>query len=189
MTGFGAVLDACVLVPYVLTDSLLSIAGEQLFEPLWSDVILDETFRSLKKIYPHREHYSFEARLSSMDRAFPHARVAGWQSLEQGIARYWPDPKDAHVVATAITGRAETIVTSNLKDFPNDLLRELGLHASSPDAFLLDLLDLNTELVVSALIKQAARTNRPSLTISRVLDSLNPLVPSFSATVRELLRS
>lgn len=108
MTGFGAVLDACVLVPYVLTDSLLSIAGEQLFEPLWSDVILDETFRSLKKIYPHREHYSFEARLASMDRAFPHARVAGWQSLERGIALYWPDPKDAHVVATAIAGRIPT---------------------------------------------------------------------------------
>lgn len=189
MARFGAVLDACVLVPHVLMDSLLSIAGEDLYQPLWSDVIIDETLRALKKLYPERNHSPFEARIATMESAYPHARVSGWRPLEQDIARYWPDPDDAHVVAAAIMGRAELIVTSNLKDFPSDLLEELGLHATSPDGFLLDLLDLNPELVMSALLKQAGRTNRPSLSVATVLDSLASVAPEFSTSARRLLGS
>jgi len=115
---FGAVLDACVLVPHVIMDTLLSLADEDLYKPMWSEVILEETLRTLLAIYPDKNPHSFEARLASMESAFPHACVHGWNSLEPGLASYWPDPKDAHVVAAALRGRAEIIVTSNLKHFP-----------------------------------------------------------------------
>ena len=42
-----AVLDACVLVPYNLASLLLTCAERGLFEPRWSETILEETHRAL----------------------------------------------------------------------------------------------------------------------------------------------
>jgi predicted nucleic acid-binding protein len=178
---FGAVLDACVLVPHVLMDTLLSVADEDLYQPMWSEVILDETLRTLRAIYPDRNPHSFEARVASMERAFPHACVFGWKALEPGLASYWPDPQDAHVVAAAIRGRAEIIVTSNLKHFPEPLLDDLSLHAASPDTFLTDLLDFNKRAVLAAVRKQAEKTNNPGLGVPDIAKRLSTVAPEFAA--------
>lgn len=36
MTRFSAMLDACVLVPVTLADTLLRLAEASLYRPLWS---------------------------------------------------------------------------------------------------------------------------------------------------------
>ncbi|TDB80270.1 PIN domain-containing protein [Micromonospora sp. KC721] len=41
-----AVLDACVLVPSVLADTLLRCAEQDLYRPVWSRAILDEVRRN-----------------------------------------------------------------------------------------------------------------------------------------------
>lgn len=188
MARFGAVLDSCVLVPHVLTDTLLSVADEDLYQPMWSEVILDETLRTLRAIHPDRNPNSFEARLASMESAFPRACVYGWKALEPGLASYWPDPKDAHVVAAAIRGRAEIIVTSNLKHFPEPLLDELGLHAASPDKFLTDLLDLNERAVLTAVRKQAEKTNNPALALPEIATRLSTVAPEFATKLLDLMK-
>lgn len=71
------------------------------------------------------------------------------------------------------------IVTSNLKDFPADLLEELGLHAVSPDEFLLDLYDLNSDIVSKALNNQSLKTQNPSITRQEILQRLSGLAPNF----------
>jgi predicted nucleic acid-binding protein len=183
MARFGAVLDACSLVPITLADTLLSVAGNDLYHPLWSERILDETARTLKKIYPNKNALRFEARITNMKQAFPEAMVHGWEDLATGISERWPDPNDAHVVAAAIRGRAELIVTFNLKDFPKDLLLGYGLHAVSADDFLLDLLDLNQESVLEAIRTQAERTNNPALKLSDVVENLTRFTPIFRGAV------
>lgn len=188
MARFGAVLDACVLVPHVLMDTLLSVADEDLYQPMWSEVILDETLRTLVAIYPDRNPHSFEARVASMESAFPHACVYGWDSLEPGLASYWPDPQDAHVVAAAIRGRAEIIVTSNLKHFPEPLLDELGLHAASPDTFLTDLLDLKQRAVLAAIRNQAEKTNNPALGVPDIAERLSTAAPEFATKLLALVK-
>lgn len=46
---------------------------------------------------------------------------------------------DAHVVAAAITGRADTIVTENTKDFPLELtLKRHGINVQTVDEFLVN---------------------------------------------------
>ena len=42
MPRYTAVLDACVLVPIALADTLLRVAEKGLYRPLWSDRILTE---------------------------------------------------------------------------------------------------------------------------------------------------
>ena len=45
------VLDACVLIPQYLRDTLLSIAWQGLYSPYWSKLILEETTSNLINRY------------------------------------------------------------------------------------------------------------------------------------------
>lgn len=47
MARIRVILDACVLVPYQLADLLLRLADAELYDPLWSEAILDEVQRNL----------------------------------------------------------------------------------------------------------------------------------------------
>jgi len=53
------------------------------------------------------------------------------------------DPKDRHVLAAAVRGNADAMVTANLKDFPPTALAPYELEALHPDEFLLDQLALD----------------------------------------------
>lgn len=188
MARFGAVLDACVLVPIGLTDTILTIAETELFQPLWSERILKETLDALTEIYPKRNPRVFDERLERMYATFPFANVTDWEHLELGLMRLLPDPDDAHVVSVAIQGRAEVIVTSNLKDFPVEVLQVFNLHAISPDDFLLDLLDLNPTLVIESIYRQSSRTSRPEFNVQEILNSLNTAAPNFALAVGQRLK-
>jgi hypothetical protein len=110
---------------------------------------------------------------------------AGYETLVAGLTL--PDPKDRHVLAAAIRGRAELIVTANLTDFPDAALRPLGLHALSPDAFLLDQLNLNPAQTIAAIIDQATAARTPPLSLDDLLAALARAgVPNFAGEVRSL---
>ena len=75
-----------------------------------------------------------------MTNAFPDAMVTGYDSL---IADMTCDPKDRHVLAAADHSPAQTLVTFNLKDFPEPSTAPLHIDVKHPDDFLLDVLDLD----------------------------------------------
>jgi predicted nucleic acid-binding protein len=181
---YVALLDAACLVPAVLTDTLLRLAENGLYRPLWSPRILGEVRSALTRVHPELRPAAAAERLAAMDRAFPGASVDpdAWQPLVAGLEL--PDPDDRHVLAAAVAGGADGIVTPNLKDFPAERLAQHGLEAASPDEFLLDHLDISPARVLAALAHQAADTWRPPLTVADVLDRLSRAgAPSFAAEV------
>jgi predicted nucleic acid-binding protein len=130
------VLDACVLYPHALRAILLGVAAEGQFEPLWSDRILEEWARATRKLGPSAE---VEARgaIALMKQAFPRALVRDAHAIETRLLL--PDPNDVHVLATAISGHADAILTFNAMDFPRHVLAAEGIQRRDPDGFLWEL--------------------------------------------------
>lgn len=131
-----ALLDACVLYPTVLREILLGVAKQGLFTPLWSARILEEWARAARKLGPGGEVQA-RGEIALLRAAWPGAEIPPRAGLE---ARLWlPDSADVHVLAAAIAGGADVIVTFNAQDFPRHLLAEEGLRREGPDAFLMAL--------------------------------------------------
>ena len=126
-------IDACVLYPTVMREVMLGCARAGLFTPLWSARISEEWARAAGKLGAGQETVA-RGEIALVQAAWPEAVVAETPELEATL--YLPDPNDTHVLAAAISGGAELIVTMNLKDFPNRLLAEHDMRALHPDAFL-----------------------------------------------------
>lgn len=135
-------IDACVLYPTVMREMVLGCAG--LFEPRWSPRILEEWARAAAKLGP-RDAVFVRAEIATLTAQFPKASVV---VPEAKLAHFWlPDPDDVHVLAAAVVGSCDAILTSNAKDFPGNLLAEEGLFRADPDGFLLRLHDEAPEQV------------------------------------------
>ena len=157
-----ALLDACVLYPTVLREILVGVAQAGLFTPLWSERILEEWARATTKLGPAAELVA-RAEISALRAQFPDAAVQKNEGLE---ARLWlPDVADIHVLASAIAGNADLIVTFNAADFPRGILAEEGLRREDPDTFILGLwreAPVAVERVIEAVRQEAERLSNES---------------------------
>ena len=126
-------LDTCVIYPTVMREMLLGVAGTGAFRPLWSERILEEWARAARKLGPAGEAQA-RGEIAIVRAAWPDAEVAWKPSLENRL--YLPDPADVHVLAAAIAGSADAIVTMNAKDFPRGILAEEGVKRLDPDSLL-----------------------------------------------------
>jgi hypothetical protein len=103
--------------------------------------------------------------------------VPDWQVPEAALAPLLsgidlPDPNDAHVLAAAIAGHADCIVTSNLKDFPASVLQRYGLEATDPDTFILCQWDLDPVNAITAFKRMRARRKRPESSAQDFADAM-----------------
>lgn len=151
---YSVLLDACVLVPMPLCETLLRMAEEPaLYRPLWSDVILQEVGTALERLKLTAAQVS--RRLDAMRSVFPEASVVIPDNLTQALTCI-PDPNDRHVLAAAITGKANAILTLNRRDFPSDCLAQYEIDRISPDEFLVNQYHLNPQAVLDKIDAQAA---------------------------------
>jgi predicted nucleic acid-binding protein len=170
------VLDACVIIPMPLCDTLLRAAEAELYRPYFSQEILDEATRNLVKMGKMTEAKTAKYQ-GYIKAAFPEAMI---EVPEQLIERMTNHPKDRHVLATAVNAKAEIIVTSNLKDFPRESLDPFGIEAKHPENFLLDLCEHHTVSVLAQVIKeQAEALKKPPTTVKELLARLSRQVPMF----------
>ena len=170
-----AVLDANVLFPLTLRDTLLRFAASGAYQLRWSRRILDEMERNLVATGTVRSAQAAALR-KAMEEAFPDAMVASSRSLEAMLLN---DPKDRHVVAAALKANASTIVTLNLRDF-----RPLpqGIRAVSPDTFLCELASSLQTSVLALLTAQAADFRNPPVSLDLLFRRLRAVAPRFVAS-------
>lgn len=177
-----AVLDASVLYPLPLRDTLLRAAQVGMYDPCWSERILGEVARNLAANRAATEAQA-AAMLEAMRGAFDAATVA-----DEEIARLEPtmtnDPKDRHVLAAAAAANADMLVTLNLRDFPPAACEPFSVEPVDPDRFLLDLYRVDKDAIHRALALQAAALTRPPMSAADILDRLEPTVPGFTRGLR-----
>ncbi len=143
-----SLLDACVLVPPVLREVLFAVAGQGLFAPLWSPRIVEEWARAAGRSEGPAAEAIARGEAARLAARWPGSVVM--HQLEEEAALWLPDADDTHVLAAAIAGRADVIVTFNLRDFPRKALEGHGLHAQHPDAFLMSLWLAEPDKVLAA---------------------------------------
>ena len=190
---FTALLDACVLASPLKRNLLLSLAEAAFFRPRWSERIMDETERTIEKLMTDKGFQSPTADAArargAMERAFEDAMVTGFENLEAGFGDL-PDAGDRHVLAAAVKTRASIIVTDNLRDFPEALLRPLDLEAKDADAFIADTIDLRVAQAVPALRRMRERLKRPEKTPETLLLDMEKIGLTLTAdTLRDHIGS
>ncbi|MEK6750532.1 MAG: PIN domain-containing protein [Pseudomonadota bacterium] len=181
-SNFTVIYDACVLYPAPLRDFLMHLALTDLYRAKWSNQIHDEWIRSVLKNRTDLTKAMLTRTRALMNQHVRDSLVEGFEHLIETIDL--PDPGDRHVVAAAIHGNANLIVTFNLKDFPHAKLQAYGLEAKHPDEFISDLLDLNPALVCSAAAHHRRSLHSPTKSQNEYLDTL--LKQELTETVKAL---
>ena len=171
MTGTRTVLlDANVLYPAPIRDILMELAVGDLFRVRWTDDIHEEWIRSLLRKEPHRNPEDLERTRNLMNLHTRDSLVTGHHEIIPSLEL--PDPGDCHVLAAAIVGSCDTIITNNLLDFPASALEPHGIVAENPDDFLAGQLSLEPDAVCSALQTIRGRLKKPAMTQEEYLSNL-----------------
>lgn len=158
-----------------------------MFRPRWSDHIHAEWIRNVIKDKPQITAEHLQKTRQLMDRT-PEALVTGYEALISTVEL--SAQKDRHVVAAAVMAKADAIVTFNLKDFPDDELERYDLQAIHPDEFLLDLLHLDSAVVLGVVETIQAGLKNPPLSLEELLGHYGRLkLHGFASGVRRLLQT
>jgi len=177
------VLDANVLVPASLRDTLLRGAEEGLYVPFWSREVLVELHRTLVE----NELASIDAvtrLIDAIQRSFPDSITLSGEPL---IGQLTNDPKDRHVLAAAILTGSAQIVTFNTRHFSETALGPHGVTAVTPDMFLQRLLRSHPERIIALLKSQAAELRKRPMSLDDVLQRLERHTPMFVKAARTRL--
>lgn len=158
---YTALLDANVLFPKLQCDALLSLAHAGLYAAKWSADIEREWMVSRLKKYPDSQEANAN-KARAMCEAVPDCMVIGYEPFIACLDL--PDRDDRHVLAAAIVGHADAIVTNNISDFPNEALAQHGIDLQTPDQFIVNQLTLHPSLAIQALREMRQRWNSPKYT-------------------------
>lgn len=129
-------LDACIIYPTVMREMLMGVAAKSGFIPLWSHQILEEWRHAAARLGPEGEAIA-TGEIAVMNSQWPQASVQFDPDMVHDL--YLPDDNDRHVLAAAIAGEADAIMTRNLKDFPTRILTKHDILRREPDEFMLEL--------------------------------------------------
>lgn len=152
-------LDTCVLLPAALREILLGAAAEGLIQPLWSPAILGEWAHAAARRGGAAGRAEALVAQAVAARDWPAALIAPPDPAvlpPESLPRL-PDPNDVHVLAAAIAGGAEAIVTFNRDDFPRRVLAGYGIVPRDPDGLLWEVWSNAPEAVARAVARARAR--------------------------------
>jgi hypothetical protein len=162
-----AFLDANVIRGQQTTDILLSLAGQRVFEPRWTQNVIDEMRRNRP---PELSEAAIDKRITMMNKAFPRAMT---EEPPQGLQeRMQADPKDKHVLAGAVHSESDVLVTDNLKDFDAPTSGPDAMRVESLNQFLNRKLEEDPQRVQAGLQDMLSRYKRDPRTMSALIDTM-----------------
>jgi predicted nucleic acid-binding protein len=159
--NYTALLDACVLYPAPVRDLLLSLSISDLFHARWSAEIEREWVSNLLQNRSDLTTTQLEETCSLMKQAVPDCLIENYEKFIPAI--HLPDENDRHVLAAAVKGGVDAIVTFNLKDFPKSVLDEYDIEAIHPDDFIMNQLELSQPAALAAVKAMRARLRNPPI--------------------------
>lgn len=172
---YTAFVDACSLVSVWRRNLLLSLAEADFLRIRWSQEVLNETESALVSIFEKKRIPNAKNRaansVSAMIEAFPEAIVLGFQASSCALYGL-PDQEDEHVLEAAIRAQSQTIVTENLKDFPDSILQQFGIEARTADDFIADTIALDEAKALKVIQTLRNRLNKPELNSVDFIKSL-----------------
>lgn len=174
MAGHGtytALLDANVLYPIAICDALMEVSCTGIFAAKWTSKIDDEWIRNLAADKGLAEERLY-LRRDQMHDACPdwEVQLEAWKPIESSLTL--PDQDDCHVLAAAIAGHADCIVTCNLRHFPQESLKPFGITALHPDEFIHHQLQLKPLVVLPAFKAMRNRKSKPPHTPAQFADAM-----------------
>jgi predicted nucleic acid-binding protein len=170
VSGQKVVLDANVLYGNLSRDLLISLFAEGFYEAKWTEEITDEWVRHLLANQPSVTPDKNRRTVFLMHQILPSPLV---ENYRQHIGQVdLPDKDDRHVVAAAIASGARKILTWNLRDFPDQVLKTFGIVAESPDKFLAELIIERPLEVVSVFRRMRERFKKPPMSVENFFESL-----------------
>ena len=131
-SNFTVLFDANVLYPAPLRDLLVQLATTGLFRARWTAAIHNEWMRNVLKNRPDLKKEQLERTKALMDSSIPDCLIDGYEWMIPSLEL--PDPEDCHVLAAAVKGRVDSIVTYNIKDFPAEILSKSTQHPTNESA-------------------------------------------------------
>lgn len=160
---YTAVIDACVFYGMLKTDTLMSLCSRGLFAAKWSERIENEWIGHLSEKMPNKEAEIIRRR-DKMRVAVPDWAVCpkGIASIEQSLQL--PDMNDRHVLAAAMIGHADCIVTDDKWGFDDEIVSQYGIEIIDTDSFIVNQLDLDEYQALAALKAMRLRWKNPDAT-------------------------
>ena len=164
---YTALLDANVLFGKLQCDAMLSLAHAGLYAAKWSAHIEREWLRTRLLKFPGTDVANMN-KARAMAETIPDCMVFGYEKFIDCLDL--PDPDDRHVLAAAIVGHADAIITNNIKDFPAAVLDRHSIEVQTPDTFIVNQLTLHQTRALAALRQMRLRWQNPAHTPETLVD-------------------
>lgn len=166
--GPVTLLDASVLYPSLIRNLLMHLVGAGLISARWTDAIHEEWIGNLLADQPDLTPERLQRTRRLMEAAAPGASITGYE--DRVLSLTLPDPDDRHVLAAAIAGQVDMIVTWNLKHFPSSIIQRHGVEVLSPDDLMTRLLEEAPEQTQAAIEELRLSFRRPPYSREQLME-------------------
>lgn len=118
--------DANILISRTLRDYFVYAAKLGALDIHWSDGILDETTRNLIGKFDFTPE-SADTLVMRLEAYLPSALIEVKKRDETRVAKVEMDAKDRHVLAAALSAKADVLLTDNTDHFPREWMAKRGV--------------------------------------------------------------
>ena len=172
----------------MLRDLFMRLSLEGLYFPRWSSQIHDEWISNVFLNRPDIPAAKLNRTRHLKDSSSDGSLVDGFEVLIATISL--PDPDYRHVLALAIYTNSRLIVSFNLRDFPDYVLREHGKRAVHPDSFLCSIYDSYSVEILDVVNTMQTELRKPVFTRTQLLESFRKQgLNDFANRIEAELRS